>query len=335
MKQSWIDRLVDVIERARWPWWVISGLSWVVLSTLMAGVVWIAGIEDPGTYPRVTVLDPFYLVVPVLGYLYLTRYARRAFDRFRPALDMDESTLAGLRHRISSTPAHMAWIWLGVGGLGGAVSYLLDDGYYSLYMTTPLVTVTWTLLGFLGFGTNVVVAALIIRQVRLVAQLHRQAVHVDLFRPGPLHAFASLTARSGAFVLLNVAYSTLTDPTTFTNPVWRTVFFVASGIAAATFFLPLQGLARRLRVEKQTMLDDSSARLSALTTDLSRAIDGRSFAQVGDLRTSLAALGEIHERIRKVSPWPWDTGTIRGFATTLLIPLTTWFLTNLLNRVLF
>jgi hypothetical protein len=335
VKKSLIDRLVDAIERSPLPWWALGAIAWVIHSTVQAAVLWITGTADLGSYPWFTLSEPFFLVVPILGYLYLSRFAIRSFDRFRPALEMDEATADTYRRRLSTTPSHMFWVWLFVGGVPGGLAILFGTGYYEEYLVAPVGTASWMFFGFISFGVNIVVGALIIRQVRLVARLHRDAKHVDLFRPEPLHAFASLTARTGAFVLLNLMYSTITDPSTFTNPVWRMVFFVASGLAAAVFYFPLQGLAIRLREEKRAMLDRSSVRISAITDELNQAVDARDLGRVGDLRAGLTALGEVHERIRKVSPWPWDTGTIRGFATTLVIPLTTWFLTNLLNRALF
>jgi len=335
VKKSWIDRLADAIERSPLPWWALGAIVWAVFATVQAGVLWLTGTVEFGTYPFLTRAEAFYLVVPLLGYVYLSRFARRSFDRFRPALDIDDASAADYRHRISSTPAHLAWVWFVVGGVPGAMSLLVDAGNYEQYLVSPITTGVWLTLAFVAFGLNIVVAALIIRQLRLVAKLHRAAKHIDLFRPEPLHAFASLTARAGVLVLVNAVYSALTDPATFTNPVWRIVWFLASGLAAAAFFLPLLGLARRLREEKRVMLDRSAARLSAITQDLNGAVDSRDLGRVGDLRTGLTALVEVHERIRKVSPWPWDTGTIRGFATTLIIPITTWFLTNLLNRAVF
>jgi len=40
------------------------------------------------------------------------------------------------------------------------------------------------------------------------------------------------------------------------------------------------------------------------------------------------------ERIAGASTWPWEAKTLRGFATTLLLPLLTWLVTSVFGKVL-
>lgn len=51
------------------------------------------------------------------------------------------------------------------------------------------------------------------------------------------------------------------------------------------------------------------------------------------LATAQTALISQRDLIGRLSTWPWSTGTIRGFATTLLIPVAIWLITRLLDRV--
>lgn len=329
---SWIDRIVGPEGwLARVPWWVWAPVGWALLTIVNQGSLWAAGIDDIGTFRRISVTDPFYVIAPLLGYRLLSAAAVSAFDRFRPALAADDEQA---RRRLSTSPTASATIAMAVGGAIGVSAYFSDATYTAILDAASLTTAVWLIAGFLGFGLHIVLATLIVRQLRLVAALHRQATEIDLFRPAPVHAFASLTARSGTVVLVLALYSAFTDPSTFTNPVWRVVFVVAISLSAAAFFLPLSGLARRLRSEKQDLLDTVAARMSALRRDLYGAADRGSLTEVADLRTAMSALGEDQERIRKVSPWPWETATLRGFATTLLIPIATWLITNLLGETL-
>jgi hypothetical protein len=331
---NWIDRVFGPEGRLRIPWWVWVPAGWILTALILQATKWIDGSTSFPQLHRAAITDPFYLVMPLAGYAYLTRAARRAFDRFTPAMDASEQQIAAFRHHISSLSPRTAWITLVVGGVIGAGSGFGEPETYELMTTSVLTTIVWGLVSFVSFGLHVVLAALIVRQLRLVARLHREAAHIDLFLPEPVHAFASLTARAGTVTLALAMYSAATDPTTFTNPVWRWVFIVAMVLAATAFFLPLAGLSRRLRAEKRSLTEAASARLSALTGELHEAIDTRHLDAVVGLQAAIGAVTASRDRVKKMSAWPWETATIRGFTTTLLVPITTWFITSLLGQSL-
>jgi hypothetical protein len=328
---SWIDRFVDRVVRLPVPWYVLAGAGWLILSTVLAAPLWIDGSEPFGSFPALTRVDPAYFFTAIVGYGYLSRHSRRAFDRFRPALSASDAEAAEYRLRISTLSRRTGWLVL----LGIAISVpstLFDDAYS--FVASPVARVVWGVVSVFA-----VVAGgffvLIVKQLFMIARLHREATQIDLFRPAPLHAFASLSARAGSIVLLIITLSILADPGIATSPLWRWLLVAVIMLAFAAFFLPLIGLSRRLRVEKRRLVDESATRISAVRQELHRAAESRSFDSSGDLRTMLSALSEDHDRIRKLSPWPWDMATVRGFATTLLLPIGTWLVTNLLNRALF
>ena len=332
-KRSWIDRLVDRVARLPVPWYVLALVAWLVLSSVLASPLWLDGSEPFGSYPRITRVDPTYLLGAFFGYGYLARYARRAFDRFRPALDVPDETAAVYRHRISTLSPRVAWAMVVLGASAAVLSTLTDE-FYASFLTTAIARATWSAFALMA-GIFPLVLTLIVKQLRLVARLHREATHIDLFRPAPFHAFAGLSARAGGMMLLWMTFAVLTDPAVFASAVWGAVVVAGIAFSAVVFLFPLIGLSRRLRAEKRRLLDESSGRIGSIRQELHRAVESRSFDSGGELRTMLSALSEDHDRIRRLSPWPWDTATVRGFATTLLVPIGTWLVTNLLNRALF
>jgi hypothetical protein len=200
--------------------------------------------------------------------------------------------------------------------------------------SSGLTTAVWSTFNLVSFGFHFALGALIITQIRLVTRLHRKAAVIDLFRPDPLHAFASLTARAGAVAILLILYSALTDPATFENQAYLGISAIGTTLGIATFVLPLAGLRNRLSREKRRLGDAVAGRLSALTAELHDAVDARRLGDVGDLKTSLDVLDSEQQWIRKTSAWPWETATIRGFATTLLVPVTIYLITSLLSETL-
>lgn len=332
LKRSWIDRMVDWLAGLPIPWYVLAILSWLVLSILLALPLWLAGVEPYGSFPALTRVDPTYIVFSAVGYGYLARHARSAFDRFRPSLDVTDEAAAEYRHRISTLRPGVAWVILIL--VIGIVGLDRNASEYPFVLSTTTAHIVWGTIYSLG-AVIVLFVALVLKQLREVGRLHRKAVHIDLFRPAPLHAFASLSARAGGLLVVVVTFGFLVDPVATTEPVWQSVLVSFSGLGAAAFFLPLVGLSRRLRAEKRRLLDESASRISVVRGELHSAAASRSFEASGDLRTMLSALSEDHDRIKGLSPWPWDSGTIRGFGTTLLLPIGTWLVTNLLNRALF
>jgi hypothetical protein len=52
------------------------------------------------------------------------------------------------------------------------------------------------------------------------------------------------------------------------------------------------------------------------------------------LHDTLASLIAERELIAKLSPWAWSVGTIRGFASALVLPIVIWTITRVLERYL-
>ena len=322
---------------ARIPWWVWVPLGWVIILLVVATPVWVSGVTKFPGFDQVTLAAPAYFVGPLAAIVYLTTTAGEAFSRFRPALGAEaEDDIAAWQRRITSVHPQAAWLSLVIGGGLLAVGTYLDPltPTGEMMRTSGLTTVVWGILIPIGFGLSLVLAGLITRQIRVVTAAHSRATEIDLFRPQPLHSFASLTARAGVVFLFLIIYSALTDPSTFESRANFGAFAVGVVLAGATFFLPLIGMRNRLRQEKIRLRDEAAARLSALTAEMHAAIDERRLDEVGDLKTSLEVLTAEQQRIKKVSAWPWETATLRGFLSTLLVPVTIWLVTNLLGETL-
>lgn len=326
--RGWLSRI---------PWWVWVPLGWVIILLVVATPVWVSGVTKFPGFDQATLVAPTYFVAPLAAIVYLTKTAEEAFSHFRPALGAGaEDDIAAWQRRITSVHPRAAWLWLVIGGGLMAVGTYLDPSTPTgeMMRTSGLSTVVWGILSPIGFGLNLVLAGLIIRQIRVVTAAHRRATEIDLFRPVPLHSFASLTARAGVVFLFLMMYSALTDPSTFDSRANFAFFAAGVALAGATFLLPLIGMRNRLRREKIRLRDEAAARLSALTAEMHAAIDERRLDEIGDLKTSLEVLTAEQQRIKKVSAWPWETATLRGFLSTLLVPVTIWLVTNLLGETL-
>src|SRR3990172_1166842 len=304
MRRSWIDALVDSGTSRRIPWWVLIGGFWILEVLSVSAVKWWDGSLEVGQVFERTV-DTFYGVAGLVAYGFLNQTARRSFDMFRPALAIADDEAHRYRDRLSTLSPRAAGL-SGVVGGGVSLAALLSDET-AVDLVTTSVASTIVIGFFLHVANGVVALSLlvhIVRQLRLVTQLHRLAAHITLFRPEPAHAFSRLTAVGGGVALVLVAYSILTDPTTLTNPVWATVAVAATVLAMAAFLLPLRAMQVRLRAEKRSLLDRSAMRVEAASADLHRLVDGASYASVAEVRWVLVALDEDQHRIKTASTWP-------------------------------
>ncbi|MBF8290089.1 MAG: hypothetical protein HW391_1057 [Chloroflexi bacterium] len=45
-------------------------------------------------------------------------------------------------------------------------------------------------------------------------------------------------------------------------------------------------------------------------------------SRIGELNTTLASILAQREILAKLPTWPWSAGTLRGFVTAILLPMT-------------
>lgn len=334
MRRSWIDTLVQWGTTRRIPWWVLVAGFWALDVVLMSAVKWWDGSLPAGHLFERSV-DSFYGFAGLCGYGILSRTAETTFDRFRPALEITDAEAGRLRSRLATMSFRSGLVIAIVGPILGIVALVSDPSIVDLVGSSVASTLV---IGALAYVIGVTFATVgfvqLSRQLVQVTRLHRRAAHIDVFHPDPAHAFSTLTARGGVLVLAVVAYSMLTDPSTFTNPVWYVGTVVGLVLAVFAFFAPLRGMHRRLQIEKRELLDRSTRRLRAVSSDLHRAVDGGAYGSVAELRGVLDALDIDRGRIKAASTWPWEQATLRGFASTLLVPVAIWFVTAVLGKTL-
>jgi hypothetical protein len=209
-------------------------------------------------------------------------------------LKASDSDLRILEYQLTTLPRRLGWLAIPL-GLGIAVASLQTDAEaFGLVGSRTTMTALFLYpFTIFAFSTMVALAIQTVRQLRLVIDLHRRATEINLFQLAPAHAFASLTARTGIGLVIFIIFSALLESSNITQG--NLIGLVAAGILAIfVFTMPLIGMRNRLKDEKARVVE----------RDL---IDG-------------------------ISTWPWEPGTLRGFASTLLLPIFVWLVTRLLER---
>lgn len=329
---SWFDRAIARAARGRPGWWPTLGVLSVVGLLMAGGGAALAG----GARAEILFwsLNSIYGVYAVAAYRHVMDRAGRAFDRFRPLLSVDEGEADAIRTALTTMPAGAA-AWSLVAGMALGLAAALNDPNLQRFAarSVPGVALIAANLMF-SVGVFAVFIVQVVRVLRLVTTLHRSARQPDLFAPVPARAFATVTARAGILIIVAMVYSMITDPTTFTNPVWVVLGTSAMALAVLVFVGPLLDMGRRLRREKAALLADTTARVRRVLGEIAAAVDERRYADIGPLKAALDAFEQDRQTIARISTMPWDSATFNQFVSAFALPLLVYLVTRLLGRLL-
>ncbi len=333
---SWVNRLIDWIDRLPGPFWIFLLALLAFEFVLVNAVRWLDGSLPLGEFD---IRQSYYVVFTayLLGAMYyLNRTALRALDDFRPALTMSEPEYARLRYELTTLPARPVLI-----------ANLLSLLFVSIFifgfptqgvraqLTSPLRAV---IVVGISLNANVILATVFLlhalNQLRMVTRIHDRVTHLNLFQLTPVYAFSKQTAWIGFSVIVVLYLQTVGEPETLSNPTILTFGFAALAIAAASFLVPLWGMHERLVAEKERLEAKVNRRLEAVIAELHRNVDARQFGEADALNKTMASLVTEREVIAKIPTWPWQPDTLRGFITALLLPIVLWLITRVLERLI-
>jgi hypothetical protein len=192
-------------------------------------------------------------------------------------------------------------------------------------------------MGPIWFFTVAVVAVSMcqaIHQLRMVDRIYDRVGKIALLRAKPLYAFSQLTARIGVSFLLLAYYVAAVKPDAVSSsPALEALLVAMVPTAVACFVLPLRGMHRRLAAEKDHALAQVASRLEAVFVRLHERVDQEVLADADKLNQQIASLSAEREALARLSTWPWETATLTGFLTTLVLPALLWGIQHVLARV--
>ena len=337
---SWIDWVIAPIEAVPGPAWAVYLIAIVILAAADHAARWLAGELPLGEVRPIFVIDASFGPLFMASIHALNGVARGALKTIRPALLVDESAAAALGLAIERTPRMWATAAAVGGVLAGAASVVGSPTNIGLNENSPVfiwvVAMVFRATSFVG-GLAFVAHAL--HQLAAVSRIHRDLIRVELFQLEPLYAFSRLTSWTGILPVAIVVYgvasvaSTAVGAFTFSLVDVLTVGIIWL-VAIASFLLPMLGLHGRIVVAKRTRLEEANAALDrAIVEVATRVGDGR-FEGMKDASDGLAASTSAVATIRRISTWPWDAGTLRGFLGAIGLPVLIWTITALLGRLI-
>lgn len=335
-RASWVNALIDRVERLPGPAWAAYVLA-IVPALLYLGVAdWISG-------GRIGELQPDGVIwaLALVGSIWLIHHldsvARRAFGEFGPMLGLAAEERDRLEYELTVIPRTPALVILVLAALRTAEGFAFQPESEGLASLTPGALA-------LRFPFETILTALVliliyhtVRQLRLVGRIHAESKRINLFRPAPLYAFSRLTSQTAiGLALLVIPFGTgLTSASTALDYV--TLFSISGpiiGVAVLAFFLPLLGMHGRMSAEKRRLQDEVGQRVEMLVDRLHGSVDRDDLAGADGQNKALASLIAERELVNHLSTWPWQAGTAGAVASAVLLPIVLFLLTRFLDRVL-
>jgi hypothetical protein len=326
---AWVDALPGH------GWWVYP-LLFAVLFAWSHGVLWASGHVPIGSTLQVVTVSLFYPPYTLAAIALINRSADRALAAFWPATGWPDEERDAWRYRFINSPAGFGLAAFAFGVIVAVIAFFsASAAVFGTGDDRLVLFVAYLPVAALGYAVVLLAFIHTTHQLRLVARIHREATAIDPFDRVSVYAFSSMTAVTGLAYLAS-GYFTLVFNGAFQagNFVALVVLVTLFAIAIACFVLPLWGIHDRLVDEKQVLARDVELRLSQLTEDMYRRIDGRELEATKAVSDALVGVAEIRKRISDIPTWPWRPQVLSGFLSALLVPVAVYVLTRALGNQL-
>jgi hypothetical protein len=321
---------MGAVERLPIPTWVTYAAAILLIEAL---AIWSDRFLDPSQLPVPTAYTAIVVFFPLALIHHLDGVARKALQRFRPALSMSAEEVEGLSYELTTMPRGPSWI---ATLLGTVVVLLGVTESPEEILGPPSMPVPFSIIGFGAFLFTFVSLALLfyhtIRQLRLVSTIHSRAVTIDLLQPQPVHAFSVLTMRTGVALVLLSYYILAVSAGVRLSPLTVGLLGINLSLALGLFTWPLYGMHRRLVEKKERLLHAVVDRIENTFSSLHEALERREAGQIDALNKGLSGLIVERDMIARAPTWPWAPGTVRVFGGSVLLPIALLLLSRVVER---
>lgn len=324
---SWVDLLIEWIDRLPLPVWLFYLLLFAFLS-LTTNLAF-------GGDPDVGLFDNFYgafYTTFTLGLIHvLHRMAASSFDQFTPSLPSDERQLEKSRRRFMLAPAWIGWVATVMG-----IYSFIDTARQEISNASGEVSI-FTIVGamptlILSSIFTIYFLLNTIRRLRLIIQLHAQVEVFDLFDQESLRSFSRYSSIT-AFALLILILSNSPWIIESIDQLEELLFYIfISLLALVVFIVPLIGLRNRIMAERDKKVNGIMADMDLTANKISEAVRADDLDRIDKLKVGLDGLIIQRDEIRSLKTWPWSAATLRGIGSAFLLPLLIWLVTRLLER---
>lgn len=330
-KLSSIHTIYHWIDRLPGPYWLFSIVILVVTGLLNLIVAWSANILPFGEINWYYATTGFFVAYMFFANDFLLRAATNAVQQFLTILDVDENKCRFTLFEFTHLPARPT----GIVFVLGAVTGFFVGAY--LFPTAPEMNHAFPQLEItmysLSFGLGFIFLYAVLRASTLIDRLFEEKINLDIFDQSSLYAISRYSAWLVILLAMLTYFQFLLVPSFVENTstyitlaiiYWLTVLIV--------FWLPLRGAYRKLVSEKRRLLRDVNLRMRANYDLLHSKMDNHEYQNVADIREMIAGLQMEKENIQSLSTVPWQTSTLTGLLSAVVLPILIGFAISIFDK---
>jgi hypothetical protein len=314
------------IERTGLPWpRAIAALGLVLILLLVSAIYLDHGVlPNPfsGGFLR-DLEEPTAIVFILLAYRLLERLGNGAIEAFRPLMAIDDDDFDQLLAGASPFDRRREWLAMGIVAAAGL---LLNrpwnwGGPHAFWWKLWGMLATILAFGFFG--------GLIYRSLaytRLLTELHRQPLDIDILDPTPLEPVArfslgiSLTFIGGT--TLRLLFNP--DPRELLSIQSLIIYGTMILVSVLVFFLTLMSTHRVMAEVKERELKLVRGNLSAAYQEWKEQNAKGQLQDMEALSYAITAGLAYRKVIEEAPEWPYTTGTLRNLLMSTLLPVAAW-----------
>jgi hypothetical protein len=322
--------LVDeMVARTRLSWLQVSIGVGLVLILLLSGALYLDAVgvgPVQGTSWWRSWLDevdqPAIVVYILLNYYLLKRSHRRALQALRTLMVVDDEGFDHLLAETSILHRRREWFALGIGAAFGLLLQRPWNVPDPLFWRRLFLFLSTTLMhGLLGWIVYVSLAS-----SRQFAELHHQALDIDVFDPTPLQPIASWSLGISLVFIGGITLSVLFNPTAeeFFSIEGIIIYGTLILVSVLLFFLTMASTHGVMVEAKGQKLRLVRRNLSATFQQLQeRATEGQ-LQDMEALSDSITAWMAYEKRLEEAPEWPYTADTVRNLLMSTLLPVAAW-----------
>ncbi|MGY6409815.1 MAG: hypothetical protein ACXIUV_02130 [Alkalilacustris sp.] len=319
MTEDWADLRALAVRDGTAVFWPVrlraalglAGLAGAGVAAAFLGAVWVAAGGPPERLGEALFFAVSLGLVVELAAL-IPRASQGDLDALGPEVTVPAALRARLRAALLCHDGRDVGVNAVVGAaIGAAHVAFAGPGW-------PAAPEEWVLAGgtVALWAMMVQTGALLVANARLFAQLGRSAVRVEVLSPHRLRPFASAALRPMLLIMaLLAAYPLMLLGAGGLGPASAVGAVATVALALAAVWLPLRGLAARIRAARDERLDGLDAAIAAAAADPHAAPSDPA---------CLEALLALRARVQAVPVLPLGLGGLGRALVYLALPLATW-----------
>ncbi|NIN67899.1 MAG: hypothetical protein GTO63_24970, partial [Anaerolineae bacterium] len=267
-------------------------------------------------YWRPSLLPPTLIVYILVISPILERMDTRVIEAFRPLVQTDDASFNRLVSEASRLNLALEVLTFGLGGAFGLWfgHWWLSGGdafWLGLYVSLS-AGLMFGVLGWTFYGA--------IASTRLISELHRQPLRIDIFDIKPFEPIGRQSVIVALVTVGGIALGTLFGVGRAESVGWE--YWIAQ---ASVMIVPILIFFLNMRDTHRVLAEEKKRELEAVSRDIvlaSRALMKRRAAgeSIGTLAEEINALVSYEERVQEARTWPYNTGMLRTVVVSVILP---------------